>query len=133
MPRRTAIYIDGFEHTNPIPAACRVGNLVMSGLIVGRNDENGELPATLDAQCAFVFKHMRTIVETAGGTLDDIVKVNVWLLDRAQRDPVNREWLAMFPDPQNRPARQAMQADLTNGMLIQLDFVAVIDTWLIDD
>lgn len=133
MPRRTSIYIDGFEHTNPIPAACRVGNLVMSGLIVGRNDETGELPATLDAQSAFVFKHMRTIVETAGGTLDDIVKVNVWLLDRSQRDPINREWLAMFPDPQNRPARQAMQANLSKGMLVQLDFVAVIDTWLIDD
>lgn len=127
MPRRTSIYIDGFEHTNPIPAASRVGNLLMSGLIVGRNDETGELPATLDEQCAFVFRHMRTIVEAAGGTLDDIVKVNVWLLDRSQRDPINREWLAMFPDPQNRPARQAMQANLSKGMLVQLDFVAVID------
>jgi 2-iminobutanoate/2-iminopropanoate deaminase len=127
MPRRTSIYIDGFEHTNPIPAASRVGNLLMSGLIVGRNDETGDLPATLDEQCAFVFRHMRTIVEAAGGTLDDIVKVNVWLLDRSQRDPINREWLAMFPDPQNRPARQAMQANLSKGMLVQLDFVAVID------
>ena len=127
MTKRTSIYIDGFEHTNPIPAACRVGNVVMSGLIVGRDDEAGELPASLDEQCTFVFRHMKTIVEKAGGTLDDIVKVNVWLLDRAQRDPINREWLAMFPDPQNRPARQAMQANLTNGMLVQLDFVAVID------
>jgi 2-iminobutanoate/2-iminopropanoate deaminase len=127
MPRRTSIYIDGFEHTNPIPAASRVGNLLMSGLIVGRDGKTGALPATLDEQCTFVFRHMRTIVEAAGGTLDDIVKVNVWLLDRSQRDPINREWLAMFPDPQNRPARQAMQANLSKGMLVQLDFVAVID------
>ncbi len=74
----------------------------------------------------FAFRHMKTIVEKAGGTLDDIVKVNVWLLDRTQREAVNREWLAMFPDPHNRPARQATQAILTKGMLVQLDFVALI-------
>jgi enamine deaminase RidA (YjgF/YER057c/UK114 family) len=126
MARRTSIYIDGFEHTNPIPTACRIGNLLMSGIVVGKDPATGRVAPGLDEQCALVFSHMRAIVEAGGGTTDDIVKVTVWLSDRSQRAAVNREWLEMFPDPADRPARQAMQADLTGGILMQCDFVAVI-------
>ena len=69
---------------------------------------------------------MRRIIEAAGGTTDDILKLNVLLMDRSNREPVNREWLAMFPDAERRPARQTMQADLDGGKLVQCDFLAVI-------
>ncbi len=31
MPKRQSIYSDAFSHGNPIPAACRVGDLLMTG------------------------------------------------------------------------------------------------------
>jgi enamine deaminase RidA (YjgF/YER057c/UK114 family) len=127
MPKRTSIYTDSFKHGNPIPAACRIGNLLLSGIIVGKDPHTGELAATLDEQCALVFAHMRDIVEAGGGTTDDIIKVTVWMSDRSRREPVNREWLDMFPDPANRPARQAIQADLSDSIQVQCDFVAVLD------
>ena len=128
MAKRTSIYVDAFGHANPIPVACRVGNVLTSGSVYGLDPATGKVAPTLDAQCALMFAHMRTIVEAGGGTVDDIVKITVWMVDRSQREPLNREWLAMFPDPKDRPARQAMQAEkLGNGMLIQLDFMAVID------
>lgn len=127
MAKRTSIYLDAFGHANPIPVACRVGNILTSGIVYGLDPATGKVAPTLEEQCAFMFKHMRAIVEAGGGTVDDIVKVTVWMVDRSQRAPLNAEWLAMFPDAEDRPARQAIQAEaLGAGMLIQLDFLAVI-------
>ncbi len=126
MGKRQSIYVEAFGHKNPIPAACRLGGLLFSGIVYGLDPATGKVAPGIDEQCALMFQHIRTIVEAGDGTVDDIVKITVWLQDRSQRDPVNREWLKMFPDPTNRPARQAMQAELTGGMLVQCDFVANI-------
>jgi 2-iminobutanoate/2-iminopropanoate deaminase len=126
MTRRQSIYVEGFGHKNPIPAACRIGDTLMSGIVYGLDPATGKPAETLDTQCALMFGHIRTIVEEAGGSTDDIVKLTVWLSDRSQREPLNREWLAMFPDPRNRPARQSMAGDLDGGKLVQCDFVAVM-------
>lgn len=123
--KRQAIYLDDFGHANPIPAACRVGDTLMSGIVYGLDPSTGKAAETLDEQCRLMFRHIRSIMSAAGGSTDDIVKVTVWLKDRTQREPVNREWTAMFPDGQDRPARQAMQADLDGGKLVQCDFVAI--------
>ena len=125
--RRKSIHIGGFKHANPIPNACRIGNLVMSGVILGR-DAAGAMPESLDAQCANMFAHMKAAVEAAGGSTDDIIKMTVWLKDRTQRGPVNVEWLKMFPDEHSRPARHALSMDVMDGgALVQCDFTAVID------
>jgi 2-iminobutanoate/2-iminopropanoate deaminase len=76
-----------------------------------------------------MFEHLRAILAAAGGSVDDIVKLNIWMTDRSQRQAINDEWLKMFPDPETQPARQTMQgAVLTPGILVQCDFVAVLDT-----
>jgi 2-iminobutanoate/2-iminopropanoate deaminase len=123
---RTSIYVEQFAHRNPIPAASRIGNLVYASSMHGRDPETGEVPPTLEAQCRLMFAHMRAIVEAAGGTTEDIIKVTLWMTDRSQREPVNREWLAMFPDPASRPARHSLRADLDDGQLVVCDFIAVL-------
>ena len=127
MIKRTSVYVEGFGHKNPIPAACRIGNMLYSGSIQGTDPATGKVAATLEAQCAFMFANMRRIVEGAGGTTDDIIKMTVWMLDRSRRDVLNRDWLAMFPDKHAMPARHTMQANLDLGKLIECDFVAVLD------
>lgn len=126
QPRRRSVNIGGFKHANPIPNACRIGSLVMSGVILGR-DSSGKMPESLEAQCANMFGHMKATVEAAGGITDNIIKMTVWLKDRTQRGPVNVEWLKMFPDEHSRPARHALQMDMDGGALVQCDFTAVID------
>lgn len=124
MARRRSVSIPDFVHRNPIPNAARVGNLVMSGVINGVDPATGRVAPTLEAQCGFMFAHMKKIVEAAGGATDDIVKVTVWLKDRSQREPLNKAWVAMFPDEASRPARHSMHADLEGGVLVQCDFTA---------
>jgi enamine deaminase RidA (YjgF/YER057c/UK114 family) len=125
MTRRKSIHIGEFKHANPIPNASRIGNLLMSGVILGR-DASGKMPEKIEDQCANMFGHMKAIVEAGGGTTDDIIKMTVWLQDRTQRAPVNVEWLKMFPDEHSRPARHALQMAMENGALVQCDFTAVI-------
>lgn len=126
MARRQSVHIDGFVHSNPIPNASRIGNIVASGVILGRDSETDTVPETLEAQCALVFRHMRAIVEAAGGTPDDILKVTVWLRDPSDREALNAEWTRMFPDADARPARHTQPAPEGGPYLIQCDFLAVI-------
>jgi 2-iminobutanoate/2-iminopropanoate deaminase len=126
MTRRRSIYVEGFKHKNPIPNACVIDGLLMSGVILGVDPVSGELPQTVEAQCANMFAHVRAIVETGGGTLADIVKITVWLRDPSQRKPVNDEWLKLFPDPDDRPARHTMPLVATGASLVQCDVVAVL-------
>lgn len=126
MARRTSIYVEGFSHKNPIPAACRIGNLVYSGSIQGTDPATGKYGETLEAQCELMFAQVTRIVEAAGGGTADIIKMTVWMKDRNQRAALNVPWLRVFPDPQARPARHTMGADLDGGKLIECDFVAVL-------
>lgn len=127
MARRQSIHIAGFQHVNPIPNACRIGNLLMSGVILGTDPVTGKIPPTLEEQCAHMFAHVKAIVEAGGGTTEDIIKMTVWLKDRSQRKPVNDEWLKMFPDEHSRPARHALPMNGDGPALVQCDFTAVID------
>ena len=126
--QRKSIYVEGFSHRNPIPAACRIGNILESGSIQGTDPATGKYGATLDEQCVLMFAHMKRIVEAGGGTLDHVVKMTVWMRDRSNREPLNREWLRLFPDPHSRPARHAIHAPQLDGeKLIECSFVAVIE------
>src|SRR5262249_40683166 len=78
---------------------------VVSGAISGADPATGAVPADLDAQCAAMFANVRRVIETAGGTTDDIIKMNVWITDRALRPIMNKYWVEMFPDPHSPPAR----------------------------
>jgi 2-iminobutanoate/2-iminopropanoate deaminase len=127
MARRKSIHIGEFKHANPIPNACRIENLLMSGAILGRDPATGSMPQRIEDQSANMFVHMKAIVEAGGGTTSDIIKITVWLQDRTQGDPVNTEWLKMFPDEHSLPARHALQMDMEGGALVQCDFTAVID------
>jgi 2-iminobutanoate/2-iminopropanoate deaminase len=118
-----SIYVEGFAHGNPIPAGCRIGNLLMTGVISGKDAKTGKRPDTLEGQCAAVFKHVREIVEGGGMAVSDIIKMTVWLKDPSDRKAVNAEWTKMFPDPEHRPARMVMP-QLEGDALILCDITA---------
>jgi len=127
MTTRRSIDIQGFGHANPIPAASRVGNLLMSGVITGRDPAGGGLPPSVEEQCANMFRHVRAIVEAAGGSTDNIVKITVWLKEPSQRQALNAEWLKMFPDEHARPARHTFPLTGGGEALVQCDVTAVFD------
>ena len=101
--------------------------MLMTGIITGTDPATGKLADTLEAQCANIFHHVRSIMAAAGGSTDDIIKMNVWMKDRSNRDVLNAEWVKMFPDAASRPARHTSQTALEGGQLIVCDITAVFD------
>ncbi|HYD06423.1 MAG TPA: RidA family protein [Reyranella sp.] len=127
MAKRKSINWPGFKHENPIPNASMVGNILMSSIISGRDPETHTMPPEAEAQIANIFKHIKAAVEAAGGTVDDILKVNFWVKDPAVgRKMLNGEWTRMFPDAASRPARHTLALPANSPNHVTCDFVAVI-------
>jgi 2-iminobutanoate/2-iminopropanoate deaminase len=129
-PRRPrSIEVPGVSHGNaPIPMGARVGNILYSSGVMGKDPATNSLPADGPAQAHFMFQNLRTLLTGGGATLDDVVRITVFVKDNSHRDAVNAEWLRCFPDPHDRPARHTQVIDLPGGMLVQLEAVAVIQS-----
>jgi hypothetical protein len=56
MSRRRSIHIDGFGHKNPIPNASVIGNMLVTGVIMGRDTRSETVPDAIEAQCAVMFE-----------------------------------------------------------------------------
>ncbi|MGR9167328.1 RidA family protein (plasmid) [Rhizobium leguminosarum] len=125
--RRKSVTVDGLAHKYPVPNACRIGNLIVSGAIHGVDPATHIMPDDLTSQCAHVFANMKAIVEAAGGSIGDIIKMTVYLRDRDNRGPLNAEWVQMFPDPETRPARHSQPLLVGGPALVQCDFMAVVE------
>jgi len=121
-----SIDVPGFRHANPIPVGSRIGPFLASGALTGRDPQTHEMPRGLDQQCANVFAHVRALLAAAGGSPADILKMTFHLAEPRDREALNREWAALFPDPAHRPARQAVAARLDGGALIHCDLLAVL-------
>jgi 2-iminobutanoate/2-iminopropanoate deaminase len=122
---RHGIYVGGIGHQSPIPNASRVGNVIASGLIRGPDPVTHKFPPSLEEQCAHMFENIRRTVEAGGARVDDIIKITFWM-NSLTRQPINDEWVKMFPDAATRPARQVMEVAMEPGVLVQCDFLAVV-------
>jgi 2-iminobutanoate/2-iminopropanoate deaminase len=107
-----------------IPACVILGDLILPSVISGRDPAAEEQSVDPETQIAQAFTNMRTIVEAAGGSLDGIGKVTVYLKDFGHRGIVNKYWQVMFPDPQSRPARHVLEIAMHGSDWIQLDVIA---------
>jgi 2-iminobutanoate/2-iminopropanoate deaminase len=125
--RRRSVDVPGFGHgANPIPAASRVGNVVMTGGISGADPATGTVSTDASAQVPNAFANLRRILEAAGVDTGDIVKLSITVRSFDLRPAINEQWLAMFPDAESRPARHVTQYDHFGGdMAIQIEAYAV--------
>ncbi|MEK7946181.1 RidA family protein [Pigmentiphaga sp. YJ18] len=124
---RVSIQVDGLERKSPAPTACRIGNVVMSGGIYGRNPATRELAADAQAQIAQLFDNIRAVMQAAGGSTADIVKIEFDVSDMALRGAVNQAWETMFPDAGSRPARHVVPAGhLPEGAHVRCELYAVL-------
>lgn len=123
--RQQSIDIPGLDHTVPIPNACRVGPVLATSGISGRDPVNNELPKDADRQAYFCFENLKTILKMGGLDLGDVVKMTVYLADESHRSAIGKYWLECFPDPHHRPARHALVTPLRGGYLMQIEVLAV--------
>ena len=114
------------EHENPIPAAAIHRGLLISSAISGKSKENGKYLLEKSAQIALAFDYLKKIIFDAGGSTQDIVKVDLYFADKNDRHLVNPHWLSLFPSKADRPARQAHEAELPDGCYLQVVITAIL-------
>jgi 2-iminobutanoate/2-iminopropanoate deaminase len=127
MKARTSINVEGFSHGGlPIPAASRVGNVVMTGGISGIDPATGKLPDDVARQTELMFFNLSRILQAGGASIETVVKMTVWVKVPEARAALNEQWLLAFPNETSRPARHTLQNDhLPANMLIQCDAFAL--------
>ncbi len=121
-----SIDVQGLTHNAPIPVGARVGRLLCSSAIAGKNAATGQLPPDGAAQVVQAFANLRSFLQAGGASLSDVAKLTIYLKDDALRPAINTEWLTCFPDPADRPARHILTTDLQHGMALQLEVLAMV-------
>ncbi len=127
MPRRS-IDIESFQHGNPIPAASRIGPLVVCSITPPFNPGTRDCPESLDDQIQNLFTHVGQMLDGAGATWDDVAKMTFYVTDpNESRQARHGPWLARCPDPASRPARHLLKVDGAGPVKISCDFIAYIE------
>ena len=102
---RRVIFLPGVKTVGPYSPGVLAGDfLYVSGQGARRLD--GQMPATFEEQVTQCLENMKTIVETAGLTMEHVVYTHVYLENMANYDTLNRVYARYFP--RNPPARATL-------------------------
>lgn len=107
----------------PYSQAVKMGDTVyLSGQIPLVPDTMELIDGSFSDQVHQVFKNLNAVCEAAGGTLQDIVKLNIYLTDLSHFATVNEIMAEHFKQPY--PARAAIGvAELPKGAQVEMDGV----------
>lgn len=119
-------------HTDNAPAAIgtysqaiKAGNTVYLSGQIPLDPKSMELVQGFEAQTVQVFDNLKAVAEAAGGSLADIVKLNIYLTDLANFATVNEVMGRYFQQPY--PARAAIGINaLPKGSLVEMDAILVL-------
>ncbi len=107
--------------------AVRAGDTVYLSGQIGLDPSSMQLVEGIEAQIHRVFANLAAVAQAAGGSLADVVKLNVYLTDLAHFGRVNEIMAQYFSPPY--PARAAVGvASLPRGALVEADAVIVLST-----
>jgi reactive intermediate/imine deaminase len=105
--------------------AVKIGETVYLSGQIGLDPVSMQMVDGIDAQIVRVFDNLKAVAEAAGGSLADVVKLNVFLTDLANFAKVNETMTRYFSAP--FPARAAVGVkELPRGALIEADGVMFI-------
>ena len=112
----------------PAPAGAysqgvRAGDFVYVAGQGGIDPNTGAVPDGIEAQTAQAIDNIRAVLEAAGATLGDVVKVTAHLADVADFAAYDAVYRGMFAEP--RPVRTTVGSTLI-GIAVEIDAVAYV-------
>ena len=101
--------VPGIYSSGTYSAAARVGNLLFcSGITAREPDGKVHAPGDPTEQARYCFEKLRRVLEAAGCSLSDVVKVTTYVTRFEHRAPigeVRRRYFSAPPAGQHRPRR----------------------------
>ena len=105
--------------------AVKVNNMVYLSGQIGLDPHTMQMVEGIENQVHRVFKNLKAVAKAAGGSLADVVKLNVYLTDLSNFALVNSIMAEYFSEPY--PARAAVGvASLPRGALVEADGVVAL-------
>ena len=109
----------------PYSQAIRADNTVYLSGQIGLNPVLMQLADGIDAQIIQVFDNLKHVIEASGGSLADVVKLNVFLTDLKYFAKLNEIMERYFSEP--FPARATVGvSELPRGALVEVDAIVVL-------
>ena len=127
MPRQPVRTADAPAAIGPYSQATRCGGTVFLSGQIPLDPATGEpVPGDLAAQARRSFDNLRAVCQAAGGSLDDVARVGLYLTDLSQFAVVNTVMAEYFNEPY--PARSTIEVSaLPKGAQFEVDAVMVLD------
>ncbi|WP_048148065.1 RidA family protein [Palaeococcus ferrophilus] len=110
----------------PYSQAVKAGSFLFIAGQIPINPETGALvEGDIKAQTRQALENVKAIVEAAGGSLNDVVKVTVYLRDMGDFGAMNEVYSEYFNS--SKPARAAVEvSNLPKGVAIEVEAIAYI-------
>ncbi len=127
MPRDAIATSSAPAAIGPYSQAVRAGSTVYLSGQIPLDPASGELVGgDIAARARRVFENLTAVCAAAGGSLDDVVRIGIYLTDLADFAAVNAVMADYFQAPY--PARSTIQvAGLPKGTDVEVDAVMVLD------
>lgn len=111
----------------PYSQAVRSGNTVYFSGQIPLDPVSGEMvEGGIEAQARRAFDNLKAVAEEAGGSLEDVVRLGLYLTDLDEFGVVNSVMAEYFDAPY--PARSTIEvAGLPKGVAFEVDAVMVLD------
>jgi reactive intermediate/imine deaminase len=126
---RKVEYLQSDSHKKsdaPYSQAVRVGDMLyLSGVIGSKPGEPGLVAGGIKPETRQALENVKTLLETYGSSLDEVVKCMCMLGDIADYSDMNEVYKKFFPE--NRPARSTFAVDLPIGAKIEIECMAKVD------
>ena len=109
----------------PYSQAVVTGNMIYTSGQIPVNPENGEIPEGAVNQANQVFTNIKNLLESAGTSIDNVVKTTVFIKNMDDFAKINEVYEKYFTKPY--PARSCVEvARLPKDVLIQVEVIAQI-------
>lgn len=120
---RDALFPDGLHRpVAPYSPVVRSGDHLYTAGQVGFDVDGALVPGGVAEQTRQTLANLQACLAAAGCTLDDVVKVNAFLVDLGDFDAFNEVYRATFAEPY--PARTTVQVGLPGGIRVEIEAVA---------
>lgn len=106
----------------PYSQAITVGNLLFTSGQIPINPENGEIPEGVEAQAKQALTNVKSLIEAAGGSIDNVVKTTVFIKNMDDFGKINEIYAEFFTEPY--PARSCVEvARLPKDVLLEVETI----------
>jgi 2-iminobutanoate/2-iminopropanoate deaminase len=123
--REAGVTPDAPAPIGPYSQSVRIGRLVHAAGQGADDPATGRLAgADIESQTRQCLRNLEAVLAASGATLDDVLRVGVFLAHRSDFEGMNAVYRTLFGDPP--PARTTVYVGLPGELRVEIDALAVL-------